>query len=357
MTALAWMRFASSVARSGFGRSGFPYKLNFSVTGRCNCRCSHCHIWKKRCEEELSLDETRSFFERSGRFSWIDVTGGEIFLREDIEDVFELILENSRNLVLLHFPTNGTMPESAERLAKRIISAGGPRLYVTVSMDGPRELHDRLRGLPGCFDAACETFRRLKALRSCPVFFGMTIMSENMQSFDSTLADIRRIVPDITSRDFHFNLFHRSGHYYDNLSSTPPETSAAATGFAKLAKRSRRGHFFRPLSLVERRYAQGVESFCRTGRPPIPCKALSASVFVKQDGGVYPCTIWNRPLGNLRDHGYDLLKLWNLPLIEEAREEACNLRCPGCWTPCEAFPAILARWGLPFRFPLRGSDA
>jgi len=55
----------------------FPYKLNFCLTYKCNSKCLSCDIWKIKSTNELNSDELKSFFERSNKFSWIDVTGGE----------------------------------------------------------------------------------------------------------------------------------------------------------------------------------------------------------------------------------------------------------------------------------------
>ena len=58
-------------------------------------------------------------------------------------------------------------------------------------------------------------------------------------------------------------------------------------------------------------------------------------------GNVHPCSMWDRPLGNIRDHDYDLGKIWNAPASLEAVREIREKRCPHCWTPCEAYQSLL----------------
>ena len=88
---------------SNFLRLRFPYKLTFTLTYKCNLECKTCFIWKKKHQEELTLNEIDRFFKKSNSFSWIDLTGGEIFLREDLLDILEIIFKHCRNLCILHF--------------------------------------------------------------------------------------------------------------------------------------------------------------------------------------------------------------------------------------------------------------
>jgi hypothetical protein len=93
---------------------------------------------------------------------------------------------------------------------------------------------------------------------------------------------------------------------------------------------------------VERIYRREARRYLAGDRPGVPCAALQTTVHLSSRGEVYPCSIWDKPLGNIRDHGYRLQ-----PIIEAARQVgvrrtiACG-GCPNCWTPCEAYPSILA---------------
>ena len=97
-----------------------------------------------------------------------------------------------------------------------------------------------------------------------------------------------------------------------------------------------------PVSLVERAYQRRIPEYLQTGRSPVPCAALRASVFVNPQGVVYPCSIYNRPLGGLREYGYDLARVLGLDEAARARQAVVEDRCPGCWTPCEAYQSLFA---------------
>jgi MoaA/NifB/PqqE/SkfB family radical SAM enzyme len=329
---------ARRVLGSHFSRPEFPYKLNLCLTDRCNSRCLACGIWRKEPGGELTLAELKEFFRRSSRFSWIDLTGGEVTLREDLAEIAAAILGSCRSLALLHFPTNGLLPERTERLTKEILAHSPPRLVITVSLDGPREVHDRVRGVPGSFDRALDTFRRLRELRGAEVFLGLTLTPWNQGLIGETLAAAAREAPGVTAEDLHVNVMQVSGHYYNNQGAADPDRRNLLEDLADV--RRLRPVRLAPFSFLERRYQSLVPAWFSTGRPPLPCQALAATCFIAADGTLYPCTIFDRPLGSLREAGFDLARLWNSAAVLEARRDLVAERCPGCWTPCEAYPAI-----------------
>ena len=124
MNRLNDLHFFYRIVRSNFGSLPSPYKLNLMVTTRCNQRCHHCGI-HDRPVQDLPLEVIRDVLRSNPQLSWLDVTGGEIFLRPDIEELFAIIGEEGRRLALLHFPTNGTMPELTSRITKKIVSKVG----------------------------------------------------------------------------------------------------------------------------------------------------------------------------------------------------------------------------------------
>ncbi|MBI3814304.1 MAG: radical SAM protein, partial [Nitrospinae bacterium] len=99
------LKLAQKSFISNFKPLNFPMKLNFLLTFKCNARCIMCNIWKKRDTPELTISEIERFFSKSNKFSWLDLSGGEIFLRKDIVEVVEIILRNCKDLYLLHFAT------------------------------------------------------------------------------------------------------------------------------------------------------------------------------------------------------------------------------------------------------------
>jgi len=74
------------LARAGLCSPGSPLVLTFSITNRCNSRCKTCNIWKIPAEEseELSLDEIELIFKSMDKLYFLNISGGEPFLRKDL---------------------------------------------------------------------------------------------------------------------------------------------------------------------------------------------------------------------------------------------------------------------------------
>jgi MoaA/NifB/PqqE/SkfB family radical SAM enzyme len=127
---------AVAVARATAQRPPAPFKLNFCLTYWCQYKCKTCNIWQRKPTDELTLDEIGTFVRENPGINWLDLTGGEIFLRRDIDDIFDVVVDGWSRLALLHFPTNGFLTDRIVHSVERIAGRGPARIVVTVSVDG-----------------------------------------------------------------------------------------------------------------------------------------------------------------------------------------------------------------------------
>ena len=338
---LADAALARKVLASHLGPLPHPHKLTFALTYRCNSRCKTCMIWRRDAGDELSIDEIGRFFDQARGFSWIDLTGGEPSLRRDLPEICRIITGTNRQLVLLHFPTNGLMPEKTLEAAEAVVSNWRGRLVVTVSMDGDRSLNDQVRGIPGAWDKQIETFRRLDDM-GVDVVFGMTISRHNIDAFDRTFAAASAACPGLTLDRFHFNIVQESGHFYGN-EGLDLKGDRYPSEIASLLERYRSalGSPRTPRAFLEREYQRRIPRFLDTGVTPMPCHALRSSCFVSPDGTVYPCSTYARPVGRLRETGMALEPIWGSEDARALAREIWQGTCPQCWTPCEAYQTLL----------------
>ena len=334
----AYIQTILSILGSNLRRLSHPYKLTMALTYRCNFHCRACLTWQRPPAEEMTLEDIRKFFQRQNYFSWVDLTGGEITLRSDLPEIIETITKNSHRLILLHFPTNGSRPEMAVRAVQAVKRRPGLKIVVTVSLDGPPEVHDRLKGKKGSWERALETFAALRREKGVEVFLGMTLQRENIDLRHDTIAAVRKHIPDIRADDFHYNLAHIS-FFYDNLKLDPTPGPAAAAVLADLITGYRL--FPGPRKYLERSYLKDACRFVANGLCPMPCLSLSSSCFIDPAWKVYPCTGYDRLLGNLREEDFDLGRIWRKPETVLIQDEIINGRCPQCWTPCEAYQSIM----------------
>ncbi len=333
---------------SNFNILNQPYKLTFAITYQCTYKCLHCSIWKKKPVDELKLDEIQAFARKSNFFSWFNITGGEPFLRTDISDIIQAFYENSRAMYLLNMTTNAFNSDLILQKVTDILQFKIPRIMVTISLDGDETKHQEMRGIPNSYPKVIELFRSIRNLKkdhkNLDTYLGYTSSPSNVGEYEKTYSSVKQLVPDLKPRDIHVNLFHYSNHYYNNLNGgeriSPEYDQKTIEELRKIIRlRGRVG--FNLLNFVERRYLKKAESYIQKKVTPITCKALQASSFLDSCGNIFPCIIYDKCVGNIRDYDYDLKRLLTSPEIKAFKKELRQLHCPNCWTPCEAYQMIL----------------
>src|SRR4029079_2634464 len=183
--------------------------------------------------------------------TWADLTGGEIFLRPDIDDVLELVVLGWRRLALLHFPPNGFLTDRIVRSTERIAGQGPSQLIVTVSVDGDEALNDEIRGVKGGFRRQMQTFNALRRVPGVSVAIGVTLSSHNAGQFERTSSACARECAGLTPDDVHLNVAQRSTHYYGNDGTTELAPSASATRSEMRFYRAMRSPARSPRQLLE----------------------------------------------------------------------------------------------------------
>ncbi len=134
-----------------------PDMVSVNVTLRCNLKCTMCTTCYDEANE-LSTDEIKSIIDQTALMGVqiFNPLGGEPFVRKDME---ELLAYACRRDFYITVTTNGTLitPKRAEELAR----IPTDRLHFNVSLDGPRDIHDQIRG-PGQFDRALRGYDAIR---------------------------------------------------------------------------------------------------------------------------------------------------------------------------------------------------
>ena len=177
---------------AGTGRADrLPIGAVYEATMRCNLHCEFCYVGdllnlEGEWRQELSLEAlARAFPEQTG--FQVSLTGGEIFMRKDIMSVLDLF--RSKGYACGYLTTNGTIisDERAEALAD--LAAKGFLKHISVSVDGPKELHDAARGLKGTFERTTAGLKRLQEAarrKGAPlrVSINTTVAHESLEALD-----------------------------------------------------------------------------------------------------------------------------------------------------------------------------
>lgn len=310
----------------------YPWKATLCITYACNLKCGFCSIWKRKPRNELTLEEWTEIIHKSPRFRWVDVTGGEPTGHKFFYEFLDVLIEKHRPWIT-HFPCNGSLPERLERVQE---FSDRTRMVITISIDGPRELHDEMRGVDGSFDLCIESLRLLKSMRNVQVVAGMTVTSKNQDKIQETYEAISSKVSGFSFHDLHVNLAQISEHYYGNEDAGFEEATIQIPNSFRTWPPSALG-----ASFLESRYRKLLPKFRSTRRSPLSCQSLKSTVFISPKGLVYPCITEQRVVGDLRKSEYDLKKILHDDEAEKLRQDISEGKCAHCWTPCEAYPTII----------------
>jgi len=201
-----YQRTVNRFIRERSGRADrLPAGAVYEATMRCNLHCEFCYVGdflniEGEWRTELDIEALRRAFPEHEGFQ-VSLTGGEIFMRKDILSVMDLFRE--KGYACGYLTTNGTIitEERADALAD--LAAAGFLKHISVSIDGPKELHDVARGLKGTFERTCAGLKRLQEAakrKNAPlrVSINTTVAHESLETLDA-MVDVAGTVSDACS--------------------------------------------------------------------------------------------------------------------------------------------------------------
>ena len=140
-----------------------PRSCFWEITWACNLRCIHCEASAgDAAPDELSTDEALALADAIAELGTRDVqlTGGEPLVRPDWPVIAERLVQRGLNVVVI---SNGWA--LGARVIERLVGLGVKG--VSVSLDGDRTVHDRIRvpahGTASSYDAVMAALGRLRA--------------------------------------------------------------------------------------------------------------------------------------------------------------------------------------------------
>jgi MoaA/NifB/PqqE/SkfB family radical SAM enzyme len=321
-----------------------PINLTYSVTNLCQSKCLSCNIWRfyrdepQKFKEELKLDEIEQVFRSFGHVYFFNISGGEPFLRKDLEEIVRLALRCLTPRVI-HCPTNVLCPSrvvAGTRKIMEIIAAERPGTPFTIkpSFDGIGAEHDRIRGVAGNFDRLLVAVAGLKDLkREFPnLHLGLgTVISQynikdvrGIQDYAMKLGVdtyISEVAEERTEMKNSTGGMTPSASDYEQaiqpFKKRIQETLPSLSGLARVTQT------FRTL------YYDLTVRILREKRQVIPCYGGVSNAHLNPYGDVWPCAIlgYDKSMGNVREHGHDFRKVWASPQAQEVRRHIRAGRC------------------------------
>lgn len=272
-----------------------PLFIAWAITYRCNKKCLYCRYWQKQTIEFSTEEVIDCILKLKLLGTWgISFTGGEPLLRADLPEIIHAAVKNG---IFVKIDTNGSLIPARIKEIKNIN-------MVSLSFDGPQEVHDKIRG-EGSFD---EVMIAIDALKTHNIKMRLiTVLSrENYKELDYILG--------ISKKYKIYTMFQIASKYILGLDKTynllSPEINQGKEVISKLiSAKSRNKYIMNSLSALK--YCLHFPHY-----PKIECLSSRVSCRIEPDGNTSWCgRVYSRCQMNIKKDGLKSTVL-SLPVIK-----------------------------------------
>ncbi|HPQ68624.1 MAG TPA: radical SAM protein [bacterium] len=284
--------------------------VEFAITYDCNFNCPHC-LTKTLIDDArppLTADEilhTARQIERLGGI-YINYTGGEPILRDDIFEIVERTARLSGLIVTLASNGYALDRDNLPELKRRGLA------MLALSLDGPSpETHDVMRGFAGSYERVEQVIRLAREI-ALPVWLTAVVTRENLRNGAmATLAE-------------------RTAQQGLPLTLNLPYPVGAWEGADVVLTENDYQRYLQLLTLPHVRW-EGSSNWLREG-----CPAGTEKIYVTPYGDVFPCAVIHRSYGNVREQPLATIyeRLGRTPCFDGRRKPCLVAEAPELWREC-----------------------
>ncbi|MGE5325465.1 MAG: radical SAM protein [Deltaproteobacteria bacterium] len=279
--------------------------LVLSPHNRCNCRCLMCDIWKIRGTREITPLELEPHLEslRRLKVKWVVFSGGEPLLHSNLASLCKPIRAEGIRVTIL---TAGTILGGFATL----VAENADDLIV--SLDGPEQVHNEIRGIPRAYARLTEGIAAVRRIEPAMSIAGRcTVQKTNHRHLRATVNAARQaglnsisfLPADVTSQ-----AFNRPQSWpeerQDGIALDDAEIEVLADEIESLIREyceDIRSEFVVEDAAKLRRIVLHFRARLGQVAPVAPrCNAPWVSAVVEADGSVRPC-FFHPTVGNLND--------------------------------------------------------
>ena len=315
-----------------------PTDMCIITTYRCPMRCKMCNIWEYPTDKQKEI--TPEEIKLLPNVKFINLTGGEPFIREDLDKIVEVCFTKSPRVVI---STSGWYEDKVIALAQKF-----PNIGIRISIEGLSCKNDELRGHAGGFDKGLRTLLALKEMGIKDIGFGCTVSNNNSKDMLSLYQLSKSLGLEFATAAFHNSYYF---HKDDNVITNKDEVCG---NFEKLINMQLKENH--PKSWFRAFFNMGLINYIEGNRRMLPCEAGIVNFFVEPYGDVYPCNglekrYWKESMGNIRETP-NFLEIWEGEKAQKVREMV--RKCPkNCWMVGTAAPVMKKYIKHPVKWALK----
>jgi len=309
-------------------------KPNYAIVyidGRCNMNCGFCFhaAVNARKTPVMSAEKWGNVFKRAKSLLHVTITGGEPFIRKDFVEIISSIILSS-GVPRVSINSNGFYKERIIKFLPELIKKfKDTEFTLSISIDGPEEIHDKVRVFNGAYKTALETLELMSPYRKYRNFFLKlsSVLTKDNVSF-------MRNFLEVTSKwdiDFHELILIRDVPVEEQL--------AVKDEFKKLneLQNMRASKSFRESfngKLFKKLYTETLKKI-DNNKVFSPCVAGGRFVEIFPDGVVRGCEIeklWDvSKIGTVNDNNLDIVDVINSQEAKKfqklAKKCTCTFEC------------------------------
>lgn len=341
------LRFFKNASLRYCKKPSAPFLINYSVTFRCNLNCKYCGVScipNNFADDELTPQDISGLFNDRmlRKLKVIVITGGEPFLKEDLEEVL-LAFQKNVTPFMFHITTNGYLSQRIVECVKRLKSQG-VNIGIKISIDDIADKHDILRGKQGSFSRAVESIQQLRSLfdqKQLHIGINQTIFEDNYVS----IPEVKKLAESFNAEYLGFIGLKKRPLYTQDSDAdyNLVDLSEAAKEYIQrniACNYDWRSCFNRPMKFIDemviRHYIDGQLKRLRGG--PIvkhKCMCLFSHFRMNPNGDIITCSYDLDVLGNVKEERYS-----SILSKETARQKLDKvIECGKCWLGCEVSPS------------------
>lgn len=294
------------------------------TTYRCPNKCYMCNVWKYPTDIEEEFKP--ALLEKLPQLNFANITGGEPFLRDDIEEIVHTLRKKAQRIVI---STNGYFTQKILDLAKKNKNIG-----IRVSIEGLPAANDELRGVQDGFDHGLRTLLELQRLGFKDIGFGITVSDRNAKDMIELYQLAKVMGVEFATAAVHNSFYF---HKYDNQINNKNEVIACFEELIKDLLKSKKIK-----NLYRAYFNYGLINYIKGNKRLLPCEAGTENFFLDPWGDIKPCNgmeenIWLGSMGNLKEKSFD--EIWYGEKAKQIREQVKT--CPkNCWMIGTAAPVM-----------------
>jgi len=322
------------------GYSFIPRAVIIYPTERCNLHCDMCFLnYIRKYPDELPFDIVKKIIREVKYYKpAIGLTGGEPMLYRHFKETVELVKKNNLSLSIV---TNGSL---LKHFAEFLIHSGIDR--IKISVDGPPEVHNRLRRVKNSFQLIEEGIKEINRLKKkkgivYPRMILYSLLSrDNDPEFIIKFAEANHFSSVVFLNILTLNvgdslLFEKitgqKSHYWRGAEFDNRYYRVKKQDYERIKNTARSI----PIYFVPKIEPGSIEKYYNKEPAYLDkfrgrCKTPFSAVTVKPDGSVEICPDYK--IGSLKNK--DLLKIWNSDKARQLRKFIASGNilpvCKGC---------------------------